>query len=95
LLRKHDPGWVKKSIIPPTDTKIQPHPEPGDEWKQEPKEPSENPHDDIAYKILGGLVGARYIDLGLNETDLWKRLNALEYLAKWAINKGYKEMYVV
>lgn len=94
MLRKHDPGWVKKSAIPPKTWIAKPPTEPGDEWKEEPKEPSENPYDDIAYKVLGGLGGAKHIDLGLPEETLWRKIGELEELAKWAVEHGFTEMYV-
>jgi len=94
MLRQHDPDWVKKNVIKPKDTKTQPKPEPGDEWKQEPEPPSENPHDDIIKQIGQGLGGARMIDPGLDFVQLWSRLNSLQKLARWAKEHGFNEMYV-
>lgn len=41
-----------------------------------------------------GEEGARIIDPGLSEQDIWDRLNRIKAVAEWAIENGYRTLYL-
>lgn len=79
---------LKKNQINKTDSS----------WPEAERDDSQdfnNPHDDIANKIFGGVSGgARMINMGLGSDEIRHRLYLIWDVAKWAITNGKTEMYV-
>lgn len=92
-----DKGWVTKHIIPTKEYEPKPPTETDEEWKddQETEKSDEdpNPHDDIM-KGVSNSLNAKMISAGLNEEDLWKRLQRILEICDWAIKNGYDKIVV-
>ena len=83
----HDRGWVSKHERPTTGTDYSKGEEP------KPTDDEENPHDKINQQLGAGL-GANIINFGLNEQEIWQRLEQIYELADWATKHGYTEIDV-
>jgi hypothetical protein len=95
----HDKEWVAKNVRPTTVIKPE-HPpdDEGDEWKKEEEPPpkeddEESPHDKVAKQLMGQLGGTHYM-MGLDEEGIWDRLHSIYKIAQWAVQHGYKQIYV-
>lgn len=94
----HDKGWVKKHVRLSKVIKPEPPSDEGDEWKKEEPPPpedndEENPHDKISNQLVGQLGGTHYMG-GMDEEGIWDRLYSAYEVAKWAVEHGYKRIYV-